>query len=132
MDIRWGRPMAVGLTILAMGAGCARQKAPEWRQISQGDPCAGATTTPCDAGTFYLDTANISRNAGTPYIILQTRYADGRVGAIRAEVNCPRRKVEPTALQEAVYKDGALVTNRMTNLSGDDERGLLAVLCDSR
>jgi hypothetical protein len=122
--------MAVGLAILATGAGCAKSKAPEWRQITQGDPCAASVETPCDAGAFYLDTANISRNAGTPYIILQTRYTDGRVGSIRAEVNCPRRKVEPTALQEAVYRDGALVTNRMTNLSGDDERALLMIVCD--
>jgi len=132
MDIRWARPMAATLSILALGAGCAKAKAPEWRQITQGDPCAAATTTPCDAGVFYLDTANISRSGGTPYIILQTRYADGRVGAIRAEVNCPRRKIEPTALQEAVYRDGALLTNRMTNLSAEDERALLMQLCDSR
>ncbi len=114
---------------MTIAAGCAKEKAAEWMQITQGDPCAATTDTPCEAGAFYLDTANVSYNAGTPYIILQTRYADGRIGSIRAEVNCPRQMIEPTALKEALYKDGTLVTNRTTNLSAADEKALLVYAC---
>lgn len=123
--------LALAAATLAV-SGCGKPRAPEWMQVTQGDPCASASDSPCEGARFYLDTANISYNAGTPYIILQTRYADGRVGSIRAEVNCPRRMIEPTALKEALSKDGALVANRTTNLSADDEKALLDYACKQR
>ena len=134
MDARVSKMMAIAITTIATLAGCEKPKAAQWMQITQGDPCAAAAAAApaatCDAGAFSLDTANLSVKAGTPYIILQTRYADGRIGSIRAEVNCPRQIVEPTALKEAVYgKDGALASNRMTQLSADDERALLKYAC---
>ena len=131
MDRKARAAVGIAAALLAL-AGCSKPKAAEWMQITQGDPCAAASESPCEGARFYLDTANISTNAGTPYIILQTRYADGRVGGIRAEVNCPRRMIEPTALKEALYKDGALVENRTTNLSADDEKALLDYACKKR
>jgi hypothetical protein len=131
MDRKARAAFAIAATLLAL-TGCGKPKAAEWMQITQGDPCASASESPCEGARFYLDTANISTNAGTPYIILQTRYADGRVGSIRAEVNCPRRMIEPTALKEALSKDGVLVENRTTNLSADDEKALLDYACKKR
>jgi hypothetical protein len=96
-------------------------------------PAPAADQPPaCDAPSFWLDDANIDVKGGTPYVILQTRYADGRLGAIRAEANCPRQKLEPTALKEAVYRDGSLVDNRMTTMSGADEAAVLATACARR
>ena len=127
------RAGVAAIATMALVSACAKQKPAQWMQITQGDPCAASGTSPCDAGAFYVDTANVSFNAGTPYVILQTRYADGRMGSIRAEVNCPRQMIEPTALKEALYgKDGALVANRTTNLSADDEKALLKYACAKR
>ncbi len=130
MHIGWRAPALAGL--LAILSGCDKPRPPEWMAITKGDPCAGSTAGACDAGAFYLDTANLAVRSGTPYVILQTRYADGRIGSIHAEVNCPRRKLEPTALKEAVSRDGALTENRMTTMSADDEKAVLDYACAKR
>jgi hypothetical protein len=130
---------------------CSKPVAPDWQRVTQATPCIAATPpaalpsaegTPavevvapaaCDAPEFYLDVANISVKGGTPYVILQTRYADGRVGSIRAEANCPLKKLEPTALKEAIYdKGGALVLDHMTTMSAEDEAAVLARACAQR
>ncbi len=129
--------LIIGCVLPMLSAGCSKPAAANWVAITQGDPCASqaapAPDSPpgvCDAPSFYLDTANISFTGGTPYVILQTRYADGRVGKIRAEANCPRRKLEPTALQEDVFgSDGARLTNRMITMSGADEKAVLDRAC---
>lgn len=106
---------------LVLGA-CQKASAPQWTRITTADPGTGPA--------FYLDTANISRKGGTPYVILQTRYADSSFGMIRAEANCGRRKLEPTALKEAVYDaKGALIDNRMVTMSGEDEQAVLKTAC---
>ncbi|MET0292036.1 MAG: hypothetical protein ABW136_06680 [Steroidobacteraceae bacterium] len=120
--------------------GCGDPPAAHWVQITQGDPCAGGTEAPpadqpptaCDSPVFWLDDANIDIKGGTPYVILQTRYTDGRTGSIRAEANCPRNKLEPTALKETIYKDGAVVANRMITLSAPDEAAVLKQACARR
>jgi len=129
---------AVGL-LAASVAGCDKPRAADWMQITQGDPCAAPAppgadeTATCEGGVFYLDRANLSVKSGTPYVILQTRYPDGRRGTIRAEANCPRRKLEPTALKEDLFdKNGALLQNRMTALSAADETAILQYACAKR
>ncbi len=130
MHIGW---RATAMAVLLAGiSGCDKPKPSDWMPITQGDPCAAASNGPCDAGAFYLDKANLSVRAGTPYVVLQTRYPDGRVGSINAEVNCPRRKLEPTALKEAVSRNGALVENRMTTMSAEDEKAVLDYACAKR
>lgn len=130
---------------------CSKPVVPNWERVSQATPCIGpeppaalpsaedtpavevVAPPPCDAPEFYLDVANISVKAGTPYVILQTRYADGRVGSIRAEANCPLKKLEPTALKETVYdKSGALVLDHMTTMSAEGEAAVLARACAQR
>lgn len=122
VDAAWQTAAAVAL--LAALVGCEKPRPVDWMQITQG--------TGADGAVFYLDRTNLTVKAGTPYIILQTRYADGRIGSIRAEVNCPRQMIEPTALKEAVSKDGALVASRTTNLGADEERALLKYACAQR
>ena len=117
--------MAAAVLLAGVFAGCDKPRPPDWMKITQGD---GG-----ESGTFYLDRANLSVNGGTPYVILQTRYPDGRTGSIRAEANCPRQKLEPTALKEDLFgKDGVLLQNRMTTLSADDEKSILQYACAKR
>jgi hypothetical protein len=124
MDGRWRR-LAAAVLVAGALSGCDKPRPADWMKITQGD---GG-----ESGAFYLDRANLSVKGGTPYVILQTRYADGRTGSIRAEVNCPRQKLEPTALKEDVFgKDGALLQNRMTTLSADDEKAILQYACAKR
>jgi hypothetical protein len=124
--------LAVAAVLMAGLGGCDKPRAPEWMAITRGDPCAATSSGPCDAGAFYLDSANLSVKSGTPYVILQTRYADGRIGSIHAEANCPRRKLEPTALKETLSKGGALIENRMTTISAGDEKAVLEYACAKR
>lgn len=110
----------VGACLALALVGCSKPKAAQWQRIS------------ADAAepAFYLDTANIQRTAGTPYVILQTRYTDGRYGMIRAESNCARRVLEPTALKEDVYgRDGQKLEDRMVTMSGEDEQAVLKLAC---
>jgi hypothetical protein len=120
----------VALTAATGLAACEKATAPQWLRITQAEPCAVAG---CDQPAFYLDTANISVTGGTPYVILQTRYGDGRFGAIRAEANCPRAKLEPTALKEAVFAaNGTPLVNRMITMSAADESAVLEHACSRR
>jgi hypothetical protein len=113
---------ALGLAAAGALTACSRPAAPEWTRIT--------TAEPGEAPAFYLDTANISFKSGTPYVILQTRYADGRFGLIRAEANCARKKLEPTALKEDLFSpQGAKLENRMTPMPGEDEQAVLARVC---
>jgi hypothetical protein len=114
--------VALGLAAAGTLTACSKPAPPEWTRIT--------TAEPGEAPTFYLDTANVSRKGGTPYVILQTRYADGRYGLIRAEANCAMKKLEPTALKEDLYSpQGAKLENRMTPMSGEDEQAVLARVC---
>jgi hypothetical protein len=138
MDAVWRRMAAVTLLSGSL-AGCDKPRAPDWMQVTQGDPCAAPAraaseaAAACEGGVFFLDRANLSVKSGTPYVILQTRYPDGRIGAIRAEANCPRQKLEPTALKEDLFgKDGAPLQNRMTTLSAADEKAILQYACSRR
>jgi len=111
-----------GVALCLVLPACQKATEPQWMRITTADPGEGPA--------FYLDTANISRKAGTPYVILQTRYADKRFGMIRAEANCGRRKLEPTALKETVYSEqGAVVDDRMVTMSGEDEQAVLKLAC---
>jgi hypothetical protein len=139
MDAVWR--MALVTLLAGTLAGCEKPRPPDWMQITQGDPCATPTPSPavaeapaaCEGGVFYLDRANLSVKSGTPYVILQTRYPDGRTGSIRAEANCPRQKLEPTALKEALFgKDGAPLQNRVTTMSDADEKAVLKYACAQR
>jgi hypothetical protein len=121
----------VPVAALALLSACGKPAAPSWLQITKGEPCADPAT--CDEPAFYLDTANLSVRSGTPYVILQTRYRDGRLGSIRAEANCPRKKLEPTALKEALFQaNGTLLENRMRAISAADENAVLAYACSKR
>jgi hypothetical protein len=120
----------LALAALVSFTACNKVTPPAWQRITQAEPCAEAG---CDRPAFYLDTANISVTGGTPYVILQTRYGDGRFGSIRAEANCPRNKLEPTALKEDIFSaDGARVDNRMITLSAEDESAVLKHACARR
>lgn len=116
------RTLVSGVALCLVLPACQKAAAPQWKRITTADTG--------DGPAFYLDTANISRNKGTPYVILQTRYADTRFGMIRAEANCGRHKLEPTALKETVYDaKGAVVDNRMVTMSGEDEKAVLDLAC---
>ncbi len=137
MDAMWRLAMTAmtlaALAALAALAGCDKPRPAQWIARHAGRSLRAKTDGPCDAGAFYLDTANLSVKSGTPYVILQTRYADGRTGSIRAEVNCPRQKLEPTALKEAVAgSNGAPLENRMTTMGADDEKAVLQYACAKR
>jgi hypothetical protein len=124
------RSAGILVAALASLSACKEPAAPQWQRITQAEPCAEAG---CDRPAFYLDTANISVTGGTPYVLLQTRYGDGRFGMIRAEVNCPRSKLEPTALKEDVFKaDGTRLENRMLTISAEDEGAVLRHACALR
>jgi hypothetical protein len=123
-----GSRWLIGSALLALGA-CDKVTPPEWLRITQAEPCAEAG---CDRPAFYLDTANISVTGGTPYVLLQTRYGDGRTGTIRAEVNCPRSKLEPTALKEQLSRTDGTLEIRMITLSGEDEAAVLKHACALR
>jgi hypothetical protein len=123
MEAGWR--IAALVLLAGLLAGCDKPRAPEWMRITPEGAAEG--------GVFYLDRANLSVNSGTPYVILQTRYPDGRTGSIRAEANCAGRKLEPTALKEALYgTDGVPVGNGMTTVSAADEKAILEVACSRR
>lgn len=121
-----GKTLGIGVALGFAAGGaltaCSKPAPPEWTRITAAEPG--------EAPAFYLDTANISHKAGTPYVILQTRYADGRYGLIRAEANCAKKKLEPTALKEDLFSpQGAKLENRMTPMPGEDEQAVLARVC---
>lgn len=118
------------LIALLLLAACGGPKAPDWMRITGEDPCAGLAEGACEGAVWFLDSANISVRGGTPYVILQSRYPDGRVGATRAECNCGRSKLEPTALKEDLRAaDGSALGQRLAVISAADERAILDFAC---
>jgi hypothetical protein len=105
---------------------CSEPPAPDWVRISG----------PQDE-VFYLDRANIERKGGVPYVTLQVRSEGAAArpgfGIIRAEANCAKRKLEPTALKVADYDgQGQPAGNRMTVINAADEIAVLAAACEGQ
>lgn len=118
------RNMCLVVAGLLLGAAaCDNAKAPQWQRVSAADADPA----------FHVDVNNITQRAGTPYLVMQTRYSDGRYGVIRASANCARQKVEPTALNEEIFASGGQsLETRMTTLGHEDELAILGLACKGK
>jgi hypothetical protein len=97
---------------------------------------AGPAVASCTGRVFYLDTANITKQGGVIYVTMRTTSqdaADAGFGVIRAEANCARKRLEPSALKEDVYDAaGKLVESaRLAVITSEDQAQVLQKACAS-
>lgn len=138
------RGIALWLTIAVCLTACEQKPAaPSWTRVSKEQACPkavqgeGASPSACGGTVFFLDTANVRKQAGVLYVTLQTRAdegtpggAAGAYGIIHAEANCALKKLEPTGLHEDRYgSDGRMIESRLAVISAEDEDSVLAYAC---